>query len=62
MALGEHRLGVSSNFVSDIAAEAEGAIAADDDQIDLAASEQQACGVIGDDLVGNPLLREFPCS
>lgn len=53
-------LGVGADFVGDIAAVREHAIAADDHQVDLAAGHEVAGGVIRDDLVRDAFLGEFP--
>ena len=60
VACGEDGFGVGADFVGDFAGAAEGAVAADDDEIDFAALHEMAGGVVGDDLVRNFLLREFP--
>ena len=57
---GEHGFRVGADLVGDFAGAAERAVAADDHHIDLAALHQVTGGVVGDDLVRDPLLRQFP--
>ena len=56
----QNRLGVGADFIRNFAGASERAVAADNDQINFAALHQMSSGVVGDDLVGNFLLREFP--
>ena len=60
MAGGEHGFGVGANFIGDFAGAAQYAIAADDDEVDLAALHEMAGGVVGEDMVRNFLLGQFP--
>ena len=60
MACGKHRFSVGANLVRHFASSPKRAIATDDHQINLAALHKMAGGVVGDDLVRNPLLRQFP--
>ncbi len=57
---GEDGLGVGADLVGDLAGAAEHAIGADDDEVDFAALHEVAGGVVGDDVVGDALLGQFP--
>jgi len=60
VAVGQYGFGVGADFVGDFTGAAEGAVAADDDEVDAAALHQVSGGAVGDDLMGNALLGEFP--
>src|ERR1700744_2813332 len=61
MARCENGLRVGADLISDFTRATEGAVAADDDQINFTALHQMAGGVVGDDLMRNFLLRQLPC-
>ena len=60
VAFGEDGFRIGADFVGDITGAAEGAVAANDDEIDLAALHQMAGGVVGDNLMRNFLLGQLP--
>src|SRR6516164_8151798 len=60
MASGEDGLGVGADLVGDFAGAAKGSVTADDDKVDPAALYEVASCVVGNDLVGDALLGEFP--
>src|ERR1019366_4835201 len=60
MPRGENGLGVGADFIGYFAGATERAVAANDDQINFPALHQMPGGVVGDDLMRNFLLREFP--
>lgn len=60
VAVGENGAGVGADFVGDFAGAAEGTVAANNDKIDQATAHEIARGVVGDDMVGDALLGEFP--
>src|SRR5439155_11014914 len=53
-------LGVGADLISDFAGAPQSAIAADNHQINFSPLHQVSAGVVGDDLMGNVLLRQFP--
>ena len=57
----QHGLRVGANFVRHFAGASERPVAADDDEINFPTLHQMAGRVVSDDLVGNVLLRQFPC-
>ena len=58
--LGQDGLGVGADLVGHLAGAAQRAVAAGDDEVDLAALHQMTGGVVGDDVVRDALLRQFP--
>jgi len=60
MSCRQNGLGVGADFIGHFTGSSEGAVAADDDKIDLTTLHQMSGGIIGDDLMRNFLLREFP--
>lgn len=60
VAVGEDGLGVGADLVADLAGAAEDAVTADDDKVDLTALHEPASGVVGEDLMRDALLRQFP--
>jgi hypothetical protein len=62
MARRQDRFGVGADFVRHFAGAAEGAVAADNDEVNFSALHQMAGGVVRNDLVRNFLLRQFPRS
>ena len=51
VALGQDGFGVGANFVGYLTGAAKRAVAADDDEVDLAALHQVTCSIVGDDVV-----------
>ncbi len=62
MAPRQHGLGIGADLVGDVPGATENAVRSDDDEIDLAALHEMAGRVVGDDMVGDALLAEFPRS
>ncbi len=60
MPRGHDGFGVGADFIGHFAGAAECAVAADNDKVNFSALHQMAGGVVGDDLMGNFLLRQFP--
>ncbi len=58
--LGQDGLGVGADLVGHLAGAAQRAIAADDDEVDLSALHQVSGGVVGNNIVRDALLRQFP--
>ena len=58
--MGQHRLGVGADFVGHFPGAPKGAVAADNNKVYLAPLHQVAGGVVGDDLMGDLLVRQFP--
>ena len=60
MPLGQNGLGVSADFVRHFAGATQRAVAANNHQINFTSLYQMSGSVVGDDFVGNALLRQFP--
>jgi hypothetical protein len=60
VAMGKDRLGVSADLVGDFAGAAKGTVTADDNQVDLPALHEVASRVVGNDLMRDLLLGQFP--
>src|SRR5438045_8780597 len=60
MLFGQNGFGVGPNFVGNFPRPAQGAVAADYDQVDLASLHEVSGGVVSDDLVGEALLSQLP--
>ena len=58
--MGQDGFGVGADLVGHFAGAAKGAVAANDDQVDLAALHQMAGGVVGDDLMRNASAGRVP--
>ncbi len=56
----QHGLGVGADLVRNVARAAEHPVAAHDDEVDFAALHEVARRVVGDDMVRDALLRQFP--
>ena len=62
MALGQDCFGVGADFVGHFTGTAKRAVTADDDKVDLTALHQVPGSIIGDDVVRDALLCQFPRS
>src|SRR6266850_7678511 len=60
VAFGQDRFGVGANLVGDFARAPQGAIAADDYQVDFAPLEEVSGGIVRNYIVRDALLGEFP--
>src|SRR5438445_13849503 len=60
VASGQDGLGIGADLVGDLAGAAESTVAADYNQVDPAPLHEVAGGAVGDDLVGDALLGQFP--